>query len=112
CRRHRCYVATSTQEKTAKLPGRYFHTGFVIGPDGLVLRSPKTQARSAKEITFLREIRDAYRAVFGPDSILPVARTPIGVLGCYIESEAEVLDAARMMAARGAEVIVHPSHED
>ena len=112
CRRHGCYVATSTQEKTSRLPGRYFHTGFLMGPEGLLLRSPKTQARSAKEISFLRDIKAEYIAAFGPDSILPVVRTPIGTIGCYIEAEAEVLDAARLLASRGAEIIVHPSQED
>jgi predicted amidohydrolase len=112
CRRHDCYVVTSTQEKTARLPGRYFHTGFVMGPEGLVLRSPKTQAKSAPEISYLRDIKDEYIAAFGPDSILPVARTPIGTIGCYIEAEVEVFEASRMLASRGADIIVHPSLED
>ena len=112
CRRHNCYVATSTQEKTARMPGRFFHTGFVMGPQGLVLRSPKTQARSAPEIFYLRDIADEYVKAFGPDSILPVAKTPIGNLGCYIEAEVEVAEATRYLAAKGAEIIIHPSAED
>jgi predicted amidohydrolase len=112
CRRHDCYIATSTQEKTERMPGRFFHTGFIIGPDGLVLRSPKTQAKSAPEISYLRDVREDYKRAFGPDSILPVARTPIGTLGCYIESEAIVPEAARLLASRGAQIIVHPSLED
>jgi predicted amidohydrolase len=112
CRRHNCYVATSTQEKSFKLPGRYFHTGFVMGPEGLVLRSPKSQAKSAPEVSYLRDLADEYVKAFGPDSILPVAKTPIGTLGCYIEAEAEVLEAARLLVSKGAQVIIHPSLED
>jgi predicted amidohydrolase len=112
CRRHDCYVATSTSEFTPRLPGKYFHTGFVMGPGGLVLRSPKSQARSAPEVSYLRDMAEDYKRAFGPDSILPVAKTPIGTLGCYIEAEAEVLEAARLMAAKGAQIIVHPSAED
>jgi predicted amidohydrolase len=112
CRRHNCYVATSTQEMTPKLPGRYFHTGFVMGPEGLVLRSPKSQAKSAPEMSYLRDMMDEYTKVFGPDSILPVAKTPIGVLGCYIEGEAEVFEASRLLASKAAQVIIHPSAED
>ncbi len=111
CRRHDCYVATSTQEKTNRLPGKYFHTGFVMGPEGLVLRSPKSQARSAPEMAYLRDMVPEYTAAFGKDSILPVAKTPIGTLACYIESEAEVFEASRLLAAKGAQIIVHPSAE-
>jgi predicted amidohydrolase len=111
CRYYGCYVATSTQEKVPQFPGRYFHTGIIIGPEGLVLRAPKAQARSAPEVTFLREIAEDYKKVFGPDSIMPVAETPIGRLACHVEGEAEILEASRLLAWKGAEVIVHPSAE-
>jgi predicted amidohydrolase len=112
CRRHNCYVATSTQEKTVRIPGRYFHTGFVMGPEGLVLRSPKSQAKSAPEVSYLRDLPEEYIKAFGPDSILPVVKTPIGNLGCYIEAEAEVFETSRLLAAKGAQVIIHPSLEE
>jgi len=111
CRRHNCYVSTSTQEKVPQLPGRFFHTGFIMGPEGLVLRSPKSQAQSAPEVSYLRDMADEYTKVFGPDSILPVVQTPIGKLGCYVEGEAEVLEVSRLLASKGAEVIVHTSME-
>jgi predicted amidohydrolase len=111
CRRHDCYVATSTQEKVPQLPGTYFHTGFIMGPEGLVLRSPKVQAPSAPRVSFIRDILDDYKAAFGPDSILPVAKTPIGTLACYVEGEAQVLEASRLLASKGAEVILHTGQE-
>jgi predicted amidohydrolase len=111
CRRHNCYVSTSTQEKVPQLPGKFFHTGFIMGPEGLVLRSPKSQAQSAPEVSFLRDIAAEYTKIFGPDSILPVVQTPIGKLGCYVEGEAEVLEVSRLLASKGAEVIVHTSME-
>jgi predicted amidohydrolase len=112
CRRHNCYVSTSTQEMTPRLPGRYFHTGFIMGPEGLVLRSPKSQARSAPEVSYLRDMVQEYTNAFGPDSILPVVKTPIGTLGCYIEAEAAVFEAARLISSKGAQIICHPSLED
>jgi len=111
CRRHNCYVATSTQEKVPQLPGKHFHTGFIMGPEGLVLRSPKSQALSAPEVSYLRDMADEYKKIFGPDSILPVVQTPIGKLGCYVEGEAEVLEVSRLLASKGAEVIAHTSME-
>jgi predicted amidohydrolase len=111
CRRHDCYVATSTQEKVPQLPGTYFHTGFIMGPEGLVLRSPKVQAPSAPRVSFIRDILDEYKAAFGPDSILPVAKTPLGNFACYVEGEAQVLEASRLLSSKGAEVILHTSLE-
>ncbi|MBM3515904.1 MAG: hypothetical protein FJX59_19635 [Alphaproteobacteria bacterium] len=111
CRRYNCYVSTSTQEKVPQLPGKFFHTGFIMGPEGLVLRSPKTQAQSAPEVFYLRDIQADYLKIFGPDSIMPVVDTPIGKLACYVEGEAEVLEVSRMLAAKGAEVILHTSME-
>lgn len=111
CRRHNCYVATSTQEKVPQLDDTYFHTGFVMGPEGLVLRSPKVQAPSAPRVSYIRDIMDKYLAAFGPDSILPTVKTPFGTLACYVEGEAQVLEASRLLASKGAEVILHTSFE-
>lgn len=111
CRRHNCYVATSTQEKVPQLEDTYFHTGFIMGPEGLVLRSPKVQAPSAPRVSYIRDIMDKYEAAFGPDSILPTVKTPYGTLACYVEGEAQVLEASRLLASKGAEVILHTSLE-
>ena len=112
CRRHDCYVATSTQEKVTLLgEPTYFHTGFIMGPKGLVLRSPKVQAPSAPRVSYIRDIMEQYIDAFGPDSILPVIKTPVGNLACYVEGEAQVLEASRLLASKGAEVILHTSFE-
>ena len=112
CRRHDILIATSTQEKVPQLPGVYFHTGFVMGPKGLVLRSPKSQAQSAPEVSYLRDLQKDYVKIFGPDSIMPVADTPLGKLACYVEAEAQVLEAARLFTSKGAELILHTSLEE
>lgn len=112
CRRHDCYVATSTQEKVPQKEDWYFHTGFIMGPEGLVLRSPKAQAQSAPAVSYLRDIKDEYKRVFGDDSIMPVVQTPVGRLACFVEGEAEVLEASRLLASKGAEIILHTSLED
>jgi predicted amidohydrolase len=112
CRRHDCYVATSTQEKVPQKEGWYFHTGFIMGPEGLVLRSPKAQAQSAPAVSYLRDIKDEYKRLFGDDSIMPVAQTPVGKLACFVEGEAEVLEASRLLTSKGAQIILHTSLED
>jgi len=112
CQRHNCMIATSTQEKVPQLPGTHFHTGFIMGPEGLVLRSPKSQAQSAPEIGYLRDMKEQYTKIFGPDSIMPVKKTAIGTLGCFVEGEGEVLEVSRLLASKGCEVIAHVSLED
>ena len=111
CRRHDCYVATSTQEKVPQKEGWYFHTGFIMGPEGLVLRSPKAQAQSAPAVAYLRDIEAEYKQIFGENSIMPVVQTPVGRLACFVEGEAEVLEASRLLASKGAEIILHTSME-
>ena len=111
CRRHDCYVATSTQEKVPRREDWFFHTGFIMGPEGLVLRSPKAQAQSAPSVAYLRDIEDDYKRIFGDDSIMPVAETPVGKLACMVEGEAEVLEASRLLTAKGTQIILHTSME-
>jgi predicted amidohydrolase len=111
CRRHNCYVATSAVEKSSRMPDRYFHTGFIMGPEGLVLRSPKTQAPSAKDISYIRDIAADYAKAFGPEAAFPVVKTPVGNLACYVEAEAEVLEHSRKLAANGADIILHVNLE-
>ena len=111
CRRHDCYVVTSTQEKVPQKEDWFFHTGFIMGPEGLVLRSPKAQAQSAPAVAYLRDIEDEYKQIFGADSIMPVVETPVGRLACFVEGEAEVLEASRLLTAKGAQIILHTSME-
>lgn len=109
CARHGAWLATSTQERHPAFPGLHFHTGIILGPDGLTLRSPKAQAYSVPGITSLRDITAEYEAAVGEGSVLPVADTPIGRLGILVENEGVVPEAARLLASKGAEIICHPT---
>jgi len=109
CAGYKCYLASSCVEKIVHFPGRYFHTGFVLGPEGLVLRSPKTQAPTSAGITLLKNFCSEYADYFGSDAILPVAKTPLGNIACLVESEFLVPEAARKLRRKGAEIILHPT---
>jgi predicted amidohydrolase len=109
CRRHNLYLAGSCVERFPLLPGWYFHSGFVIGPDGVLIRAPKAQARSVPHVVVLKDRLDAYRAVAGPDALFPVVETPIGRLGVLVESEIYVPEAARALAAKGVQLLLHPT---
>jgi predicted amidohydrolase len=111
CRRNNCYFVSSTQERHSKLPGRFFHTGYMLGPEGLVLRSPKAQAFSAPETTALHDMFDEYESAIGPGSVLPVAKTELGIFGCLVEAEMYVPETVRVLRSKGAEIVVHPTGE-
>jgi len=109
CTKYECYIASSCVEKMSACPGKYFHTGFVLGPSGIILRSPKTQAPTSAGITLLKDFHTEYIDCFGSDAILPVAETPFGKLGCLVETEYLVPEAARKLHRKGAEIILHPT---
>jgi predicted amidohydrolase len=110
CRRLDCYVAGSAVEALPEFAGRFFHTGFILGPEGLVLRAPKVQALSWDPVIPVREIWDEYFAVAGPEGVFPVVETPIGRLACAIESEIELPEVGRMLRSKGAVVVLNPTY--
>jgi predicted amidohydrolase len=109
CATRGCYIASSCVEKISAFPGRYFHTGFVLGPSGLILRSPKAQAPTSAGITLLKDFHKEYTNHFGSDAILPVAETPLGKVGCLVETEFLIPEATRKLRMKGAEMILHPT---
>lgn len=111
CHQYDCYVATTCVERHPSFPGHRFHTGFILGPDGLVLRQPKVQARSSRGVTVLRAFRDEYAAALGEESVHSVVDTPIGRLAVIVEAEQYVPEVVRALGKRGAEIIVHPNLE-
>jgi len=109
CATRGCYIASSCVEKISAFPGRYFHTGFVLGPSGLILRSPKAQAPTSAGITLLKDFHKEYTNHFGSDAMLPVADTPLGKVGCLVETEFLIPEAARTLRRKGADIILHPT---
>ena len=73
------------------------------------MRSPKTQAPTSAGITLLKDFHKEYTDYFGSDAILPVAETPLGKVGCLVETEFLVPEAARKLRRKGAEIILHPT---
>jgi predicted amidohydrolase len=109
CATHNCYLVSSCVEKISAFPGRYFHTGFMLGPSGIILRSPKTQAPTSAGITLLKDFHNEYTDHFGSNAILPVAETPFGKVGCLVETEFLIPEATRTLRRKGAEIILHPT---
>jgi predicted amidohydrolase len=60
-------------------------------------------------VVLLANIEAEYLAAFGPESILPVANTPYGTLACMVHKEMLLPEAVRVVAGRGADLVLHPS---
>ncbi|MFN8533247.1 MAG: nitrilase-related carbon-nitrogen hydrolase [Dehalococcoidia bacterium] len=111
CARHDIVIASSCVERHAALPGWFFHSGMVLGPNGLLIRYPKAQARSAAGVRIIKDHIDEYAAIFGRDAVFPVVDSPLGKLATCVEAEIMVPEVARSFAAKGAEVLLHPTVE-
>jgi predicted amidohydrolase len=109
CAQHNVMVCTSAIEFHPLLPNYLFHTGFVIGSSGVVLRSPKVLARSGPSITLVGSIRDEYETVFGADSLMPVVDTAVGRLACVVEGEIEFDELSELLADRQVDVVCNPT---
>lgn len=106
-------IAGAAVERVPEFRGRYFMTGFLIGPDGIqpedqvLLLYRKLYGLSAK--TRPGDIHDQFVATFGRQSLFPVVDTPLGKLGCAIAGDLAMPEVTRALALRGAEVVFVPA---
>jgi predicted amidohydrolase len=57
------------------------------------------------------DVLDRYVGTYGEDALFPVADTKIGVLGTVASEEILYPEVARMVALKGAEILLHPTSE-
>jgi predicted amidohydrolase len=112
CAKHNVYLSSSTVERRKEVPGMFFHSGFILGPNGLVIRYPKAQAPSAEGVTIVWSVYDQYTSIYGRENVFPVVETDIGKLAVSVASEINVPEVSRAFAAKGAEILCHPTLEN
>jgi predicted amidohydrolase len=101
------YVAGATCEYSSEYPGRYWHTGFLLAPDGrLVLCARKHYALTTK--TRPGDVLDDYVARHGRTSLFPVVDTPLGRLAIVTGNDLAWPEVARCHALKGAELLLNP----
>jgi predicted amidohydrolase len=106
-------IAGAVVERIIEFPGRYFMSGFLIAPDGIMpedqvkLVYRKLYGLSAK--TRPGDIHDTFVATFGRQSLFPVVDTPLGKIGCAIAGDVAMPEMVRALALRGAELVVVPA---
>jgi len=103
------YICSNHYETDTHFPDLFFQANTIYGPSGdCVLRYRRMISLYSPSPW---DVWDAYLDVYGYDAIFPVADTDIGVLATVASEEILYPEIARMMALKGAEVLLHPTSE-
>ncbi len=104
-----CYIGGNAYEVDPHFPELYFQASFIIAPGGdLVLRYRRLISMYAPSPY---DVWDQYLEYYSEDTLFPVIETPLGRLAALASEEIRYPEIARLLAARGAEVILHPTSE-
>ena len=104
-----CYIGANSYEIDPEWPGRYFNCSYLIDDTGEIILKYRriNTAHSASPHDFL----DKYLDKYGIEGMFPVAKTLLGNIGMIPCGEIMYPEAARALAFRGAEVILHPTSD-
>lgn len=103
------HLSVNNYELDDNFPGIYFQACVIFSPAGeVVLRYRRLNSMWA---VTPHDVLDRYLDLYGPESLFPVADTPIGRLAAIASEEILYPELARCFAVRGAEVFVHNSSE-
>lgn len=107
--RHRIHLVVNAYETDPHYPGLYFQACVILGPTGdTVLRYRRLHSMFTPSPY---DVWDSYLDHYGPDAVLPVARTDIGNLAAVASEEILYPELLRALAFRGAEVFAHSTSE-
>ena len=103
------YLAGNLYEIDKHFAELYFQTSFIIAPNGNVeLRYRRLISMYAPSPY---DVWDSYMEHYSQEDVFPVLDTPLGRLAALASEEIRYPEISRILAARGAEVILHPSSE-
>lgn len=111
------YIAAQALEIVPRFPGHYMNAMFIFGPDGtLVYKRHKLRHLLLTLYTSPNDILDRYMEAFSRgrsvgETVFPVVKTDIGVLGMCVCHEVATPEVARQLAANGAEIVIRPTNE-
>jgi predicted amidohydrolase len=102
---HDLYVQTGTFiEFDEKYPSHVFNTTCLIGPEGILYKYRKVNTWIPWEVHVSPHDIEGYE-----EEMFPVARTPIGNIGCAICYDWLFPEPLRQLTANGAEILIRVS---
>lgn len=108
-KKYNMHITGSMYTKDDEWPNHFFHTSFIIGPNGKVIHTHwKAHGRPGcfEWATTAHDVLDEFVKRYGWDAIWPVARTDIGNIATLVCSEGHNPEAWRAFAFKGAEIYV------
>ena len=104
-----CYIGINLYERDPHFPALYFQASTLFAPNGdCVLRYRRLISMYAPSPY---DVLETYLEHYTLEDLFPVADTPLGRLAALASEEIRYPEISRILAARGAEVILHPTSE-
>jgi len=103
------YICSNHYETDAHFPDLFFQSNTVFNPSGACVLRYRRMISLYSPTPW--DVWDAYLDIYGYEAVFPVADTDIGVLGTIASEEILYPEIARMLALKGAEVLLHPTSE-
>ncbi|MFQ6011528.1 MAG: nitrilase-related carbon-nitrogen hydrolase [Nitrososphaerales archaeon] len=101
------YISGDVHAKDPEWPKHYFHTNFLIGPNGKVIHTHWKAHLSISAVewgTTTHDVLDEFVKRNGWDAVWPVAVTDIGNIATMTCAEGFIPETWRAFAFRGAEI--------
>lgn len=103
------YIGANLYETDPNFPELYFQASTITAPSGdLVLRYRRLISMYAPSPY---DVMERYLKHYPIEDWFPVVDTPLGRLAAVASEEIRYPELSRILAARGAEVILHPTSE-
>ena len=114
-RQHQVYLAAGSFEFDPEWPQRFFNSAYIIDDQGeLILKYRKIHCADAMGFlpdTTPGSVFSSYVERYGYESLFPVVDTSLGRLAATICFDMNFPETYRALAARGAEIVIHPTSE-
>ncbi|NRA28628.1 MAG: nitrilase [Parvularculaceae bacterium] len=103
------YLCSNHYENDPNFLDLYFQSNVIYGPNGdQVLRYRRMISLYTPSPY---DVWDQFLDLYGAEAVFPVVETEIGALGTIASEEVLYPEVARMLAFKGAEVLLHPTSE-
>ncbi len=103
------FIGGNLYENDPNFPELYFQANTLISPSGDTVLRYRRMISLYTPTPF--DVWDQYLDIYGYDAVFPVADTEIGRIGTIASEEILYPEIARMLALKGAEILLHPTSE-
>ncbi|MEM9234608.1 MAG: nitrilase-related carbon-nitrogen hydrolase [Pseudomonadota bacterium] len=103
------YLCSNHYETDDNFPDLYFQANVIFAPNGDQVLRYRRMISLYTPAPY--DVWDMFLDKYGADAVFPVAETDIGTLGTIASEEILYPEIARMVAFKGAEILLHPTSE-